>query len=192
VTSPNSLGYSDAGVDFNANGSKIIFFTTEWVGYNNGSDIVIAHADGSEWQRLTVSTDGDYYYEPAFDQVGNKIFYCYNAVSSENIWTMLSMNDDGSEVAPFNNCFNVAVEELQNSSAINIYPNPAGGTVTVQMPSVKAPRITLTNTLGQDYSPLFTTDRDKMLIELNGLPKGIYALQIHSGSQMWTELIVIE
>lgn len=192
ITPPNYFGYYDGGIDFNADGSKIIFFTTEWVGYNNGSDIVIANADGSEWQRLTYSTDGDYYYEPAFDRVSNKIFYCYNAVSSENIWTMLSMNDVGFEVTPFNNCFNVGVEELENSSDINIHPNPASGAVMVQVPSVSETSITLTNTLGQDYSPPFTTDREKMLIDLNGLSKGIYALQIHSGSQMRTELIVIE
>lgn len=38
ITPPNSFGDCEWGLHFNADGSKIIFYSTEWVAYNNVSN----------------------------------------------------------------------------------------------------------------------------------------------------------
>lgn len=105
---------------------------------------------------------------------------------------MLSMNNDGSEVSPFNSCFNVGVEEFQHSYSIHLYPNPAIGTVTVQIPLNKDPALAHTYALGLEFSPPFTIKGVHLVIQFGGRAKGICVIHIHAEAQMWTAGIVIE
>jgi hypothetical protein len=105
---------------------------------------------------------------------------------------MPSMNNDGSEVLIFNNCFNAGVEEFWHSYSIHLSPNPAIGTETFQIPLNKVPALAHTNALGQEFSPPFTSAGDQLVMEFGGLAKGICVKQIHPGAQMWAAGTVIE
>ena len=71
ITSVNAFGISEGNMRFSPDGQKIIFITTEYVGYNNGSDIVIADTTGNNWNKITNSTGGAYYYWPVWHPDGH-------------------------------------------------------------------------------------------------------------------------
>jgi len=124
ITDPNDFGYSDWGLRFNEDGSEIIFRTAEWVGYNNGSDIVIAGADGSNWNRITNSAEGKYYSEPAFSLDGESIYYSFYWPNGSGKYSVHLMNLDGTNDVKISNCSGVGIgEDVENNRNL-IYPNP--------------------------------------------------------------------
>ncbi|MDZ7743185.1 MAG: hypothetical protein U5Q03_15980 [Bacteroidota bacterium] len=122
ITEPNSFGYSEGGLQFNEDGSKIIFNTTEWVGYQNGSDLVIADSDGSNWTRLTYSENGEYFYVGTFNKYDNKIYYSYT--ESNGKFGIYKMDMDGTNRVQISNCSGVGIDEKPEVNISLIYHNP--------------------------------------------------------------------
>ncbi len=125
ITEPNSFGYSEGGLHFNATGDKIVFYTTEWVGYNNGSDVVIADADGSNWVKLSNSTAAEYYYLPCFHPTNSKIYYNYYWASGTAEYSIYTMDLDGDNKFEFSNCEGLDLNEYLVKEKFIIYPNPS-------------------------------------------------------------------
>ena len=133
ITDPNDFGYSDWGLHFNAAGDKIIFYTMNWTGYQNGSDIVIADADGSNWSRITNSTDGKYYSAPFFHPTNDKIYYTFYWPGGTGKNAIHRMDMDGSNDEQISNCFAVGINENPGKSKWTVYPNPAKDFVTISI-----------------------------------------------------------
>ncbi len=130
ITPPNTFGYAESGLQFNSDGSKIIFYTSEWLGYNNGMDIVIADADGSNWNKITNSTNGEYYYVAFFHPVNSKIYYSYWPGGSGK-WSINRMNLDGSGSEKISNCSALGIDEECDNKKNLIFPNPSNGIINV-------------------------------------------------------------
>lgn len=122
ITEPNEFGYAENGLQFNEDGSKIIFLTTEWVGYDNGSDLVMADSDGSNWTRLTHSENGEYFYFGTFNKFDDKIYYAYREYNGK--FRIYKMDMDGSNSVQISNCSGVGIDENQEAGIGFIYPNP--------------------------------------------------------------------
>jgi len=131
ITEPNSFGDTDYGLHFSADGSKIIFSTTEWVGYQNGSDIVIADADGSNKNKITNSSDGKYYYGPVLNNNGDAIFYSFYW-PGHNLWNLHKMNVDGSNDMQLSDCTITGINEQSTKTRI-ITPNPAEDFIIINL-----------------------------------------------------------
>ncbi len=131
ITEPNDFGYSDYGLHFNDDGTKIVFYTMEWVGYNYGCDIVIADADGSNWNRVTNSTDGKYFSFPFFNTAEDKVLYSFYWPSGTGKYSIKQMNLDATNDEKISNCSGVGVDENIDINKNLIYPNPVNDFVQV-------------------------------------------------------------
>ena len=129
ITPPNSFGTSEGGLTFSPDGTKIIFLTTEFVGYNNGSDIIIADLDGSNWNQITTSNGGAYYYFPVW-AASNDVYFSYNSNGS-SYWSINKMTSAGANNVVLTNCSGVGVEE-QLKVPCEFFPNPATDILTIQ------------------------------------------------------------
>jgi len=125
ITEPNEFGYSDWGLHFNAAGDKIVFYTYNWTGYNNGCDLVIADADGSNWNRLTNSTGLQYYSSPFFHPTNGKIYFTFYWPSGSGKNSLHTMNQDGTNDEQISTCFYVSVDEAPVTRKWTANPNPA-------------------------------------------------------------------
>ncbi len=130
ITEPNVFGDSDWALDFNSDGSKIVFFTTQWLGYNNGSDIVIADPDGSNWNKITDATNGEYFYCAFFHPSNSKIYYSY-LPGVPGKFSTYTMNLDGSDSKKISNCSALGVNEEYDNPKTLIFPNPSNGIIRV-------------------------------------------------------------
>lgn len=125
ITDPNDFGYSDWGLHFNASGDKIAFYTYHWTGYQNGCDLVIADEDGSNWNRITNSTDTKYYSSPFFHPTNNKIYYTFYWAGGIGKNTIHTMDLDGSNDVQVSDCFVMGIDDTPEKNKWMIYPNPA-------------------------------------------------------------------
>lgn len=120
ITPPNEYGIDDGGLHFTADGSKIIFSTSEWPGAN----IVIADADGSNLERITYSTENEYFFNPSFHPTNDKIYYtCYPGGGGQN-YSINSMNMDGTNQQYISDCYVVGIAEDFDGDVNLFYPNP--------------------------------------------------------------------
>lgn len=124
ITEPNSFGDMDWGLHFNSSGDKIVFHTSNWVGYNNGSDIVVADANGANWVKLTNSTYAKYFGLPFLHPTNNKIYYSYYWASGTGTWSIYTMDLDGNNQTEFSSCVGLAIHEESIQEQFLIYPNP--------------------------------------------------------------------
>lgn len=131
ITEPNEYGYSEWGLHFNEDGSKIIFSTSEWVGGYNGGDIVIADADGSNWNKVTNSTDGILFSYPFICSTNDKIYYSFYWGNEGNIYSIHRMNMDGTNDLEISNCYGVGIEDNFETQKNIISPNPTNGIINV-------------------------------------------------------------
>ena len=79
--------------------------------------------------------------------------------------------------------------------AVNLYPNPSNGIITINMPPAKEGAvITVFNVLGkQVYSQnIKTASFENINLNLQHLGKGIYSINIAKGNEMSTQKVVIE
>ena len=82
-----------------------------------------------------------------------------------------------------------ATPDLAASSPVSIYPNPANGTITIQVPSdVDNYTISIYTTTGQ---PILK-ENNLHKIESQTLPKGIYIVHIQQAEKQFIQKIVIE
>lgn len=86
--------------------------------------------------------------------------------------------------------FPSVVENLSlNNSMLSVYPNPAHANITIELPN-KTFNYSLFNSLGQLV--LTASQHNKTVIQLNSFSKGIYMLEVESGSEKIRKKIIIE
>lgn len=133
ITQPNSFGSMEFGMHFSPDASKIVFSTTDWAGYNNGADIVIADTNGTNWSRITTSTNGEWYHSPVWHKTNNKFYYSYYS-STTPYWQIYEMLTDGTAPALVSVCSNVGLSELHSQGdGIKVFPIPAGNELNLSM-----------------------------------------------------------
>lgn len=181
ITPLNSFGTAEANLHFSPDGSKIIFLTTEYVGYNNGSDLVIANADGSNWSRISTSAAGDYYYQACYHPTLNKLYYTY--ISSGSVIDIYSMNLDGTNSELLTNCSLVDIAESNEDAGISIYPNPATNRVTINFSSANTQSGTLRilDALGSVvFEKQINANTQNAEVDISGVANGIYFVSLNS------------
>ncbi|MDD2324336.1 MAG: DUF5050 domain-containing protein [Bacteroidales bacterium] len=165
ITEPNTFGNSDWALHFHPEGLKIIFFTTQWKGYNNGCDLIIADPDGSNWNKITEAADGEYYYGGVFHPSNGKIYYANNS-GTGGTYAIYKMEIDGNEKEKISDCVPFGIGEETNPS-VNVYPNPAKDWLYIDYPSDITVKI---------YTPegkIIRTNHGKQ-VEVRSLTPGLY------------------
>ncbi len=181
ITPLNSFGTAEANLHFSPDGSKIIFLTTEYVGYNNGSDLVIANADGSNWSRISTSAAGDYYYQACYHPTLNKLYYTY--ISSGSVIDIYSMNLDGTNSELLTNCSLVDIAESNEDAGISIYPNPTNNRVMVTLPAAdtQSQVLRIIDALGNVvFEKQINANTQKVEVDISGVANGIYFVSLNS------------
>ena len=126
ITPPNAFGYADFYPQFSPDGQHLVFETTEYVGYNNGSDIIIADTTGANWNRITNSASGEYFYQTAWHPTNNKLYCSYNP-GAFGQWQIYEMTTSGTGLLLLTDCSMVGQYELISSMPqVSVYPNPTG------------------------------------------------------------------
>jgi len=131
ITPPNSFGYIEFNMQFSPDGSKIIFGTSEYTGYNNGSDLVIADTTGANWNVLTASAGGEWWYHAFWHPSNNKLYYTYNP-GPFGQWQIYEMSTTGTGSIQLSSCSGVGIQEEPDAKAgISVFPNPSCGYIEV-------------------------------------------------------------
>lgn len=134
ITPPNAFGYAEFGMRFSPDAQQIVFSTTEWQGYNNGSDIVIADTLGGNWNRITTSVAGEWFHSPYWHPTNNKFYYSYYSNAAPS-WQIYEMSTSGSGMVVLSNCSNVGVtENSAKGNLLSFYPNPATDELNLSLP----------------------------------------------------------
>jgi len=82
-----------------------------------------------------------------------------------------------------------AVESVDQSSDISLYPNPVTSTLIISTANMKVAKIEIYNTSGTlVFSKIF--DSNQMLIDMSGVPSGIYIIRINDGEKLILKKIV--
>lgn len=191
ITDPNSFGYSEWGLHFSPDGQQIAFLTTEYVGYTNGSDLILADTTGDNWIPLTSSSGGVYYYYPVYHPTNGWIYYNCDSTGS---WTLYHMDIDGTNPVMVSDCFGVGVSDIENES-IAAYPNPASDFIYLRLP-VYLPngnyKISVFDNLGRAYNVSHTITGEKIHLSTKDLPFGMYffKLQLDGGAEFTGKFLV--
>lgn len=175
ITQPNNFGYAEWALHFNDDASKIAFYTTEWVGYGNGSDIVIADTTGENWNKLTNSTNGDYYSFPFFHPTNDKIYYSFNPGGTGK-WSLYSMGLDGSNPVKISSCASVGIDENFDLSKKLLYPNPAKGILYIDFEGEFNLEI-------YDLSARLVLESKTRKTDISQLKQGIYMVSIKDANE---------
>jgi len=87
--------------------------------------------------------------------------------------------------------FTAVNQVTDNSGDLKVYPNPAKGYVTVEIPFTGSnATITLTDVLGRAVKQLANAGQ-KIVIATNDMPAGSYFVKAEAGSHVWREKIVV-
>ena len=90
---------------------------------------------------------------------------------------VISISSVGQDVTTL--CFTSGINELTNSETITLYPNPATTTTTFTIESTnKIQSIKVINVIGEVISTTSPIGNNKTTIDLTGVAKGIYFVQI--------------
>jgi hypothetical protein len=85
-----------------------------------------------------------------------------------------------------------AVSESNDLAQLNFYPNPTTGVITIKGSSAIS-KLTVQNAVGKTvYSEPNFRKNLKSVIDLTGLPKGIYFIKASSGNQEINRKIVLQ
>ncbi len=172
ITPENAFGYAEIGMHFNADGTKLVFSTTEWLGYNKGCDIVIADADGSNWERITNAQEQEYFYIPFFHPTLPQIFYTHNLNANNKTWEIWRMDVSGENPIKISNCLMVATELSDASFKRHVMtPNPATNEVYIDL-------IPGEQFLIMDLTGHLVHQGQQPLIWLGNQPRGMYLVII--------------
>jgi PKD repeat protein len=89
----------------------------------------------------------------------------------------------------------VFVGEIHPTLALQVFPNPSDGNLTIQLFTAKTEytTISLHNSIGQHCRNLFNGSMGigNHVFELDGLSAGVYTLMVHQGEQTMTRKVVI-
>jgi Tol biopolymer transport system component len=176
ITAPNTFGIAEFGLHFSPDGTKIIFLTTEYLGYNNGSDIVIADIDGSNWVNISNAVGPNYYYFPFWHPTNNTIYYCFN-IDGYQEWYIYSMSTTGTNQTLLSNCSLVGNEELTQNKDLLVYPNPASSQLNIG--NIVYDRAVISDLSGRSMGE-FHGD----IIDVTFLNKGIYTIRLYDNQNV--------
>jgi hypothetical protein len=77
------------------------------------------------------------------------------------------------------------------AGSINIYPNPASATVTIDAQSLKIESMKLFNLMGEVVLSESKLDNGKLTIDVSAMAKGIYTVEVMSnGAKMFKKLVI--
>lgn len=172
------FGYLEANMSFNGDGSKIIFFTSEYHGYGNGGDLIIANADGSDWNKITNSASGEYYYQASFHP-GNGKLYISHFFSGGKI-SVNEMNMDGTDMMEISSCSLTGIQDVATKTVPGYYPNPANEFVNVIYPEEFNLRI-------YDLTGRMVFHSIKNHLDISELDPGIYTLHFKAKNSNFTK-----
>jgi TolB protein len=190
ITPPNSFGYAESNVSFSPDGSKIIFYTSENQGYNNGGDLVIADADGSNWTFLTNSTNGEYYYQAVFHPTADELYYTLY-VPNEG-FEIYRMDTNGENAVLISNCSLLGDDEAVGPNSFNLYPNPASDAVFLRVETPYQAELLVFSPTGKlVFEQNLTAGADQITLEVSHWPVGIYLVEIRSPQSNRTQKLVI-
>lgn len=105
----------------------------------------------------------------------------------------------GASVQPINkgcimefNFAGTSVGTTPNAKEILLYPNPTKGSFTLQLPEgINAADVRISNIPGAfTYSGRITSN--KVVINLEGLPAGVYTVSVTSGNQTWHNNLIVK
>jgi len=85
--------------------------------------------------------------------------------------------------------FTVGVEAVKASTNLSVYPNPSSSVINIEGSS--AGTVTVCNTLGTVVKEL-TYDGSKTTVDVSGLSKGLYFVQLTSNDGVSTQSVVVE
>ena len=187
ITPPgNEFGYMEANLSFSPDGSKIIFFTSEYHGYGNGGDLIIANADGSNWNRITNSAAGEYYYHASFHPSNNKL-YISHFFSGGKI-SVNEMNQDGTNMTEISSCSLTGIQNVAKKPVPEYYPNPANDYLNVLYHEKFDLKI-------YDLTGRIVLHSQENRLDISNLIPGIYTIKFNSKNNNLTKfdkLIVSE
>ncbi|MDA3943436.1 MAG: DUF5050 domain-containing protein [Bacteroidetes bacterium] len=178
ITEANTFGYTEANIFFNADGSKMTFFTTENLGYNNGGDLVMANADGSNWTYLSNAASGEYYYQASFHPNNGKLYVTHMPATSEK-WNIYTMQQDGSNLVPLTNCSLTGLNEGEQIVKVELKPNPVQDMMTINVTGIKGIKnLEIVSLTGQTILTIEWTNNPSEIIDLSALREGVYFCRI--------------
>jgi len=82
------------------------------------------------------------------------------------------------------------VDRGKRSNAVSVYPNPASSFVTVESNTTKSVSVSLRNILGKEVKH-FSSQRNKLTIDINGLEAGVYLLFIRTDVGESTQRLIV-
>lgn len=177
ITPPNTYGYVDLYPSFSSDGSKIIFASSEYSGNGGILDLITTNADGTNWQRITTSSNSENFSFPCFDPTNsNKIYFSYNPSGGLN--SIKTMNLDGTNLNEIAVCFNTSIASQNALSHINIYPNPANAYITIlNRDGFNMDKVQIYNALGQT---IYTAEPQNSKVEIttSSFSQGVYLVRI--------------
>jgi TolB protein len=178
ITEVNTFGYGEANIFFNADGSKMTFFTTENLGYNNGGDLVKANTDGTNWTYLSNAAPGEYYYQASFHPNNGKLYVTHMPSASEK-WNIYTMQQDGSNLVPLTNCSLTGLNEGEQIAKVELKPNPVHDIMTVAVAGILGIRdVEIVSLTGQTIQTIEWMNNPSQRIDLSTLREGVYFCRI--------------
>lgn len=192
ITPPNNFGYMEGSLSFSPDGQQIIFYSTENTGYSNGGDLVIANADGSNWQFITSSQGGEYFAQAVYHPTNGLIYYSHLPPGGAP-WNIWSMNTDGTDKVEVGSCFGVGIAEAVEPVFLALAPNPARDQVVVTwgQAGTEIQEILLTDLLGKVLLWLNAPPTDRLVLDTQQLAEGMYLVQLRGQGISVTERLVI-
>ncbi len=107
-------------------------------------------------------------YSGIMTNIGNRVFFIGNNGYS------------GREVFYFD-VFPTGISEVETAGKLNIYPNPANNTITVDVTDdMKGATVTLLNSIGQVAAQYKGITANKYTLDISALPVGIYMLELQN------------
>ncbi|HOI31532.1 MAG: DUF5050 domain-containing protein [Bacteroidales bacterium] len=178
ITEANDFGYADANIFFNVDGSKMTFFTTENLGYNNGGDLVMANVDGTNWTYLSNASPNEYFYQASFHPNNGKLYVTYMPSTSEK-WNIYTMNQDGSNMEPLTNCSLTGLNEGAYIAKVVLSPNPVFDKLNLTVTGIMGIRnVEIISLTGQTIQTIEWLNIPSQQIDLSTLREGIYFCRI--------------
>jgi len=191
ITPQNTFGFTDFGLNFSPDGSKIVFSTTEFRGYNKGSDVVIADPDGSNWERITTSEDYEYSYFPCFYTDTNQVLFSYNQDNRTSSFSLKLLNRASATSQKVSNCWNVGVDNVEKQWAC--YPNPTNGILYLAIPEIKEELtiqvLDLRGVLKHSFP--IQANQEEIAIDISALRNGVYLVKLASSEYAAAERVIL-
>lgn len=190
ITPPNSFGYAEANIAFSPDGSKIIFYTSENQGYNNGSDLVIANADGSNWNYLTNSTNGDYFSQAVFHPTNDKIYYSKYVPGT--YYEIHRMDTTGENSTLVSSCSAVGIGEQLEVAQFDIFPNPATDVCMLNLTSNEPGYLQVFSPTGKlVVEQAVPAGVDNMPLSVEDWAPGVYLVKLQTEKAIGTQKLIV-